>query len=874
MNESIGQLRQKFVKFFVEQNHQKISSSSLIPHQDPTLLFTNAGMNQFKDYFTGKAVATLPRAVTIQKCVRAGGKHNDLENVGFTARHHTFFEMLGNFSFGDYFKRDAINYAWTFLTQELGVSPDRLIVTVHHSDDEAAQIWEHEVGLTKEKIFRKGDQDNFWEMGEFGPCGPCSEIYFDHGGNFSSPDFTPSPENPFDDGGRFVEIWNLVFMQYEKTPEGITTLPRPCVDTGAGLERLAAAVQGKYWNYDTDGFLPIITQLEEFTGKNYQDPLMAPAMRVVADHIRAATMLITDGVLPANEGRGHVLRRIIRRAVRKLRELSAPAGTFSRLVPTVFSILGAEYPQNQANAQLAEKMLQLEEKKFLETLDLGLRYLQQAVDEHRALGHCNSPLPGSVLFKLYDTFGFPVDLSLSILQEQGLAGDVTGHEQLMAKYKEDSRKSWKGGLLEDNQWFYRQKEQYGETNFLGYFMLETTAKLVAMEKHGAHFLLIFDQTPFYGESGGQLADIGAIFLNSTSTTPISQIIDVQKPVDGLWVHFSPDGENLEVGQTYYLKVNRHHRQLTARHHSATHLLQSALISVLGDHIKQAGSSVGPQRLRFDFTHPEALTTPQLHQIEKIINQQIRCGQQVSTVITNKATAIKRGALALFGERYGEEVRLIEMGNISHELCGGTHVNDIAEIGIFSLLNETSLSSGVRRIEACVSEAAWERLRNRSELLKQIEKLTNLKESLAVEKIELLQQENRELKKESSRLSEKIQRLESGNLFHSPEKVGNFIFVQAQAPEQSDLKKLSDLFFDQYVNGIILLVSPGKGKFSILLRSAKNAEKVDCVEILKAALAEVKGKGGGRRELAQGSAEVNDIFPIIRQIKDRLWSVLE
>ncbi|TNE98452.1 MAG: alanine--tRNA ligase [Deltaproteobacteria bacterium] len=676
-------IRTKFSEFFISKGHEKIDSSPLIPQNDPTLLFANAGMNQFKDYFTGAAKAANPRAVTVQKCVRAGGKHNDLENVGFTARHHTFFEMLGNFSFGDYFKKEAISYAWEFLTKELGIDKDKLYVTVHESDQEAADIWHQQEGVPRERIFFLGDKDNFWEMGDTGPCGPCSEIFYDHGPEHSDPNADTS-KLILNDEVRYVEIWNLVFMQFEKYMEDgqikRRSLPKPSVDTGAGLERIAAAMTGNYNNYETLLFQPIIQELSRMSGKKYENHLAN--MRIVADHVRAATMLITDGVIPSNEGRGYVLRRIIRRAVRQLEELGLTEPSMHKLIPQVWEILGEEYPENMRNSSLAEKYIMLEEENFRRTLSTGLDLLNKELK-----GLKGDTLSGEIAFKLYDTYGFPMDLTEVILREKNLKLDTDGFEKCMEEQKERSRKASDFSASGENQKvFYDLKDKFGETEFLGYKSLTAEVKLLAKEKIGEYYALIFDKTPFYGEGGGQAGDSGEI-LGGDSI--IANILDTQKPVDGLFVHYSKDADGLNVDHHYTLKVNAHQRNLTARNHTATHLLQAALIEVLGDHIKQAGSAVAQDRLRFDFTHPEAVKKSELRKVERIVNEQILKGTDVCAEVMSKDKAMQKGAMALFGEKYGDEVRVIDIPGFSVEFCGGTHVSNTSEIGLFSIISESS-----------------------------------------------------------------------------------------------------------------------------------------------------------------------------------------
>ncbi len=863
------EIRTKFTKFFVDNGHTKVPSSSLIPHNDPTLLFANAGMNQFKSLFTGKETPTFTRATSIQKCVRAGGKHNDLENVGMTARHHTFFEMLGNFSFGDYFKKEAIQFAWKFLTEELKIPAERLYATVHYSDDEAFAIWENEIGLSADRIFRKGDKDNFWEMGEYGPCGPCSEIFYDHGEQYTTPNFTPGPnQDMLDDEMRYVEVWNLVFMQFEKTPEGKFHLPKPCVDTGAGLERLAAVCQGVYWNYDTDAFDPIIKSIEELSGKQYSNPQYCSSMRVVADHIRSCTMLITDGVIPSNEGRGYVLRRIIRRAVKHLRDLGAPANSFHKLIPVVIGTLEQEYPENKQNISLAEKFLELEERKFLETLDMGLKFLEAAIKNDVE----NGVLKGDIAFKLYDTYGFPLDLTEIILGEKGLRVDTEGFDQAMERRKEDSRKSWKGASNVSDKIFYDLKEKNGSTEFIGYDALEhDRAKLLGIIEMGEQFGLQFDKTPFYGESGGQAGDIGSVCLSGKEIAPI---VDTKKPIDDLHIHVVNSAENLEVGEEYQLIVDKKLRIGSASNHSATHLLQAALVKILGDHVKQSGSSVAPDRLRFDFTHTQAMTKAQIKQVEKLVNERIADGIAVCTNLMSKDEAIEAGAVALFGEKYGDSVRVVKMGEFSTELCGGTHVQNTHDIKYLSIISESSLSTGIRRIEAVTGEGAISRLAARSEVLESIESRLTVKEAKTVERLDALYAELKEKNKEIKELKEKIQAKESKEIFNNPEELANGIkYIATKVPEGSDLRKMSDLFVDKFPTGIVLLYGPKKDKLSALLRAGKDVSNVNCSNILKSGLDLLNGKGGGRPDMAQGSGDLGDLDQFASTVKAGILSVL-
>lgn len=850
------QIREKFASFFAKEKHEKHASSSLIPHNDKTLLFANAGMNQFKDYFTGKATPNNRRAVSIQKCVRAGGKHNDLENVGHTARHHTFFEMLGNFSFGDYFKVEAIQMAWDFLTVELKIPREKLYVTVHYSDDEARKIWNEKIGIPLDRIFTKGDKDNFWEMGEYGPCGPCSEIFFDHGEEHTDKTLVrKDPNDLLEDEKRYVEIWNLVFMQFEKTPEGRFNLPKPSIDTGAGLERVAAALQGCYNNYNTDIFFPIMRKIETLSGKKYEpngsDEKTKAAFRVVADHIRSGTMLITDGVIPSNEGRGYVLRRIIRRAIKYLNELGVKEISFYKLVPAVFESLGAEYPQNATNAELAIKLLELEERKFRETLEHGLKFLQEAITKEVH----NKVLAGTAAFKLYDTFGFPVDLTEMYLLDHGLTLDHAGFEKAMNEQKELSRKSWKGGLDNSDKVFHTIKEKHGATKFSGYEKTEDESTLIEIVPMGEMKGLVFASTPFYGEGGGQVGDIGVIMSGKNI---IAHIDDTQKPVDGLHVLLSSDADALEVGQKYKMAVDHKTRKLIMRNHSATHLLQSALIKVLGSHVKQAGSQVTSERLRFDFTHLQAMSKEEILKVEEMVNAEIHKGSHVDASVMSMDQAVKKGAMALFGEKYGNEVRVLTMGEFSTELCGGTHVSNTGDISLFTILSESSLATGVRRIEATTSETALNYLSHRSSLYKKVEALFNDKDEKALVKIENLLKDLKDKQKEIEALKDKIQASESKDLFSSTEKIGGVDVAIVEVPGEGDLRKLSDLFISKFQNGAVVLYNK---KGAVLVRRGSDVSKLNASDALKEILSVMNGRGGGKPDMAQGSGEAESVGKI-------------
>ncbi|MGE3609421.1 MAG: alanine--tRNA ligase [Bacteriovoracaceae bacterium] len=865
------EIRNAFSNYFIRNGHQKHKSSSLIPYNDNTILFTVAGMAQFKDYFTGKANPTNKRAVTIQKVVRAGGKHNDLENVGFTARHHTYFEMLGNFSFGDYFKKDAIRFAWELLTVDLKIPKEKLLVTVHESDDEALEIWHRDMGVPRERIFKLGDKSNFWEMGDVGPCGPCTEIFYDHGPSFSTG--VPAGHQEIDDEGRYVEIWNLVFMQYEKYKEGNEIkrklLPKPSVDTGAGLERVAACLQGKYYNYDTDIFEPIMKSIGKLTGKDYyslKNEAEKSSFRVVADHIRSTTMLITDGVIPSNEGRGYVLRRIIRRAIRHLSLLGLKNVSFYKLVPAVFESLGEEYPDNAANAALAEKLLKLEEEKFRKTLDTGLALINEELTKLKP----GQKLSGEVAFKLYDTFGFPLDLTEVILREKNIELDSKGFDEAMNRQKEQSKKNSKFKVQEDNlKVFYGIKEKFGATKFTGYEEVTSNAKLIAKEEVDGVFYLVFDKTPFYGEGGGQLGDKGEI---DSKEGKLATITDTQKPVDGLHVHISSDADALNVGETYTLKVNHEERELTKRNHSATHLLQSALIKVLGNHVKQAGSSVGPDRLRFDFTHSEALKPEEIAQVEELVNSAVASSLKVTATNMSKDQATKKGAMALFGEKYGDEVRVLEMGDFSIELCGGTHVSNTNEIGLFKILIETSLASGVRRIEAITSTTAINYLLNRSKILTEVEKSFAVKEERVLEKLNALFTDVKDKVKQIETLNDKLQSFESQNLFndHQPIKAGlSLTIAKAPSADQGNMRKLSDIYVDKFSKGVLFLYAVDGDKASFILKTAKANTAVDCSAVLKQVMPIVNGRGGGKPDMAQGSGDAAKLNELIKAVEGAL-----
>ena len=817
-------------------------------------------MNQFKDYFTGKKTPLKKNVFSIQKCIRAGGKHNDLENVGMTARHHTFFEMMGNFSFGGYFKKTAIELAWRFLTEELKIPESRLIVSVYREDSEAFELWKKYIGLSQKKIIKRGDKDNFWEMGDIGPCGPCSEIYYDHGKKHSSGRI--ENDDPLSDESRFVEIWNLVFMEYEKRPQGRFKLPMPCIDTGAGLERIAAILQNVYWNYDTDLFTPLIEDIQHFSGKKYTDKKYTTSMRIVSDHLRSMTILATDGIIPSNEGRGYILRRIIRRAVKSFKELQFSSGGLHSLIPAVFKILGREYPQNKANKSLAEKLIETEECKFSETLEFGLKYLEEKIKQTK-----DTLFSGQDAFKLYDTFGLPLDLTETILKERGMIVDKKEFDHSMSARKEDSRKSWKG-----------EEASLAASMAIGEEVKETQfdpnhschARLLAVESVNNSSVLIFDKTPFYGESGGQVGDIGFVFADDSQQSPLAHIYDTQRFRGDLIVHYSRDADKLDINQTYYLAIDVKRRQQITGNHTATHLLQAALIQVLGQHIRQAGSLVAEKKLRFDFTHGQSLTKKEMEQVENLVNEQIHKNISIDISHMNKNEAIKKGALAFFGERYGESVRVLSIGDFSMELCGGTHVAGTGHIGLFLILSEESVSSGIRRIEAITGETALDYLKERSRILTSIESTTHLKGEANRVHIQSLAKDLKNRQKEILQLKSKLDAYAVDSLF-SPEPLKNTVFCAVQVEKGSDLRSLSDRFFDKYSHGFLFIYMEGKqaDRFSFLLRCSKDIS-MDCRIVLKSLLLQA---GGGRPDMAQGAGTLNDPVSFTKTLKEKITRLL-
>ena len=846
-------IREAFLSYFEAQGHTRVTSSSLVPVDDPTLLFTNAGMNQFKETFLGVEQRPYQRAVTAQKCVRAGGKHNDLENVGYTARHHTFFEMLGNFSFGDYFKREAIRYGWEFLTQTLGLPAERLWITVHISDDEAAQIWVDEIGVDPARLSRL-DEDNFWQMGDTGPCGPCSEIFYDHG-----PEVPGGPPGSDDDDlDRYIEIWNLVFMQYNRDAQGnLNPLPAPSVDTGMGLERIAAVMQSVHSNYDIDLFQALIgavaSQLRTADTTN-------KSLRVIADHLRSSAFLIADGVLPGNEGRGYVLRRIIRRAIRHGNKLGAKAPFFAALVPELVEQMGSAYPQLVEHLSTITTALDGEEAQFARTLDNGMAILEDAL---RAVA--DDVIPGDIIFKLYDTYGFPVDLTNDIARERGLTLDSEGYEAAMATQRQRSQDH--AGFKVD----YSQSVSIGgETNFLGYEVDEADGTVLAILIDGESVtalgtdqtgVVILDCTPFYGESGGQVGDCGHL----SSATATAEVTDTTKAQGHHLHHLTVTHGTLNVGDQVHANIDADLRNRTRLNHSATHLLHEALRRELGDHILQKGSLVDSQRLRFDFSHGEPVSSEVLAQVTQVVNEQIRKNAAVSTDIMSMDAAVEAGAMALFGEKYGDEVRVLTMGseNFSVELCGGTHVSRTGDIGLFWITSESGVASGVRRIEAVTGGAALAAFASLSTQMQQVCSVLKAVPDTLATKVESLRSEVRDLEKEAARLRQKLATSSGGDLTQDAVEVSGIKVLAAQL-EGATVATLRDTL-DQCKNklgtGVILLAAVEDGKITLVAGVTPDAtDRIKAGDVIKHFASQLGGKGGGRPDMAQGGGSDVDALP--------------
>jgi alanyl-tRNA synthetase len=865
-------IRARFLRYFEEHGHQVVASSSLIPHNDPTLLFTNAGMNQFKDCFLGNEKRPYVRAASVQKCVRAGGKHNDLENVGRTARHHTFFEMLGNFSFGDYFKKEAIALAWEFLTEELKLDTERLYVTVYEDDDEAAEIWHTQEGVPRERIYRFGEADNFWSMGDTGPCGPCSEIFWDNGPGVGC----GKPECAVGcDCDRYMEIWNNVFMQFDRSADGtLNPLPKPSVDTGMGLERISAVLQRVTSNYETDGIRRILDYIAELAGHAYgENEERDISMRVIADHSRAAAFLIADGVLPSNEGRGYVLRRIMRRAMRHAKMLGFEEPVLYKTAGFVLDSMAQAYPEEAKRKAFVAKVITNEEERFIQTLGNGLKILNEEVAKLKQQG--SSEIPGDVVFKLYDTFGFPVDLTADIVEKDGYTVDQAGFERCMEEQRRQAREHWKGSGEEGIAAIYKQLAEEGlVTEFSGYDKTEDFGSVVAILKDGKRVdraesgdkVEVFTSiTPFYGESGGQSGDTG-IMKNDGMR---ARVVNAVRVLPELISHISEiESGNLRVGDNVELHINAEARQAACLNHSATHILQAVLGRILGDHVEQAGSLVTPERLRFDFTHFSALSKEELKQVEDEVNRCIRANRGVTTKVMETEEAVAAGAKALFGEKYADKVRVVQMGDISMELCGGTHVSASGDIGLFKIVQESGIAAGVRRIEAVTGEKALEEVYRRQKMVDDMAALVKTEPNRLQQRIKKLVEQQRELEREIETLQDRLEADRAAEMADNTIKVGDvdLLIARLDGLDGKKLREQCDKLRDRLHSGVIVLAGANDNKVALLVAVSKDlTPRIKAGDIIKPLAEMVGGRGGGRPDLAQaGGADVGAIDPMLEK----------
>ena len=877
---SVKDIRSAFLDYFVKAGHTEVASSPLVPQNDPTLMFTNAGMVQFKNVFTGLEKRDYSRAVTSQKCVRAGGKHNDLENVGYTARHHTFFEMLGNFSFGDYFKEEAIFNAWNLITDDFGLNKDKLLVTVYHEDEDAAALWRKIAGISDDRIIRIATSDNFWSMGDTGPCGPCSEIFYDHG------DHIPGgpPGSPDEDGDRFIEIWNLVFMQYEQTESERLNLPKPSIDTGMGLERIAAVLQGHHDNYNIDLMRNLIESSAHASSTD-PDGAFKTSHRVVADHLRSAGFLIADGVLPSNEGRGYVLRRIMRRAMRHLHQMGCKDPVMHELVPSLVQEMGGHFPELTRAQSAIEETLKLEESRFKETVGRGIKILTDEV-EGKASG---GTFAGDKAFRLYDTFGFPLDLTQDFLRGYGWDVDQAGFDEAMAAQKAAARAAWSGsGGAAEQKIYLELADEVGSTEFLGYSREETEAeikaiiqdgKTVASAKKGDVVELITNQTCFYGESGGQVGDTGTVSCDNGA----ANITDTTKTAAGLFRHHAAISEGtLSVGDGLSLAIDKDRRAMTKANHSATHLLHEALREVLGDHVAQKGSHVGPDRLRFDFSHQKAVSAEEIAAVEEIVNERILLNQEVITRLMTPEEAIKEGALALFGEKYGDEVRVVSMGGPtdvegrtawSVELCGGTHVGRTGDIAILKIIQESAVAGGVRRIEAVTQKGARHYMGARDAQLNDVASLLKAAPEQVSDRVASLLDDRKKLDKEVSDLRRKLAS-GGGAGKQEAETIGNVSFIGKVLDDvpAKDLKPLADELKSAGGALVIALIARNDDKASIVVCVSDEATaSFDAVQLVRIGAEALGGKGGGgRADMAQaGGPDATKADAAITAIKTAL-----
>jgi len=855
-----AEIRKKFLDYFAKQGHAIEPSSSLVPHNDKTLLFTNSGMVPFKDVFSGAEKRPYTRAASCQRCVRAGGKHNDLENVGYTARHHTFFEMLGNFSFGDYFKKEAIRFAWEFLTKEIKLPPEKLWVSVFEDDDEAEDIWVNEIGFPKNRISRCGAKDNFWQMGDTGPCGPCSEIFYDHGESIPG----GPPGHADEDGDRYIEIWNLVFTQFDKQDDGyLKPLDAPCVDTGMGLERLAAVLQHVNNNYDTDGFQELTKEIVKLSASELNIDQTDSSVRVIADHIRSTAFMIADGVLPSNEGRGYVLRRIIRRAIRHGHQIGVNKIFFYRLAPILATQMNEIYPELKKNLANVEKVLKREEDRFLETLDQGMNILEESISKLTS-----SVIDGKTVFKLYDTFGFPVDLTADVAREKGLSLDMEGFDLEMEKQRHRARSSGD---------FVTQKilSIDLESKFVGYDQLESNSSITAIIKNGSQVqeltegddaVIFITNTPFYGESGGQIGDSGQLIFNNG----IFEVVDTQKQVSGAYEHHGRViSGSINIDDIANAKVDASKRKKIARNHSATHLLHAALRKVLGETVSQKGSLVDADRLRFDFSHDEPLSTDEIDEIESMVNRKILGNTEVHSQVTDLDHAMKLGAMALFGEKYGETVRVLTMGkgDFSVELCGGTHVDRLGDIGLFKITNETGIASGVRRIEAITGFTAYQFEKNKENQITQISNLVKSEPSKVVDKVLQILDQQKKFEKQISTFQKQLAGNHSDDLLNKVKEINGIKLLseKIEGVETKDLRDILDKMKDKLSKAVVILALVKDKKISLVSGVTKNlTDQYHAGEILKHVANQIDGKGGGRPDMAQGGG--NNISNLDKALK--------
>ncbi|MCS6953609.1 MAG: alanine--tRNA ligase [Bryobacterales bacterium] len=856
------EIRQKFLDFFAARGHRVVRSSSLVPANDPTLLFTNAGMNQFKDVFLGREKRDYTRAVSAQKCVRAGGKHNDLDNVGYTRRHHTFFEMLGNFSFGDYFKAEAIAFAWELVTKEFGLPKDRMYFTVFREDDEAELLWQKVTGFPKSRIYRLDEKDNFWQMGDTGPCGPCSEIHFDLGPEAAEPGHEHE-QFPSDCGGRYVEIWNLVFMQYDRDASGrLTPLPRPSIDTGMGLERAAAVIQGKLSNYDTDLLRPLVDRAAELFGIAYgENPKADVALRVAADHSRAAAFLIHDGVVPSNEGRGYVLRKIMRRAMRLARRQGVAEPFLYKLTGAVAELMRPAYPELMESVARVARIVKDEEHRYQTTFQVAERVFH---DEARvAVG---GVLPGAVAFRLYDTYGLALDEQEEMAREYGLVIDREGFEREMERQRQRARASWKGAQLAQAASVYADLAERRRTRFVGYETLESPScrvvglvvdqKLVEEVAAGSRAELVLDETPFYAEAGGQVGDTGALYSRETGQL-VARVETAYPALAGLTVHRITALAPLRVGDYVRAKVDEESRRATMRNHTATHLLHAALRSVLGPHVKQAGSVVEPARLRFDFTHYAATDPAELEEIERLINEQILRNVEVRTELMDLDAALESGAMALFGEKYGDVVRVVTVPDFSKELCGGTHVGRTGDIGLCKILYEGSISAGVRRIEAVTGAAALRRFQESHETLRRLAQIVRAPESEVAEHIEKLLAQQKASERQLAQLKEKLAQAQIGELEGQARELKGVKVLAGRVDglDREQMRRIADTLRNKWRSAVVVLASAQDSSIAIVSAVTKDlTSKVHAGKLAGAVAQKVGGRGGGRPDLAEAGGK--------------------